>query len=198
MKLAERLHATHRFWRYRLTNDRHEIAFIRKHVARSQTVLDIGAHRGAYTYWLARAVGPSGTVYAFEPLPELVRYMEEIRQAFGLSNVRIIAKALSSANGEFNLFKPNCHPLGAATLESLSDFDGTYITVSTVRLDDFVEREPDLPRPISFISAMCKIMNCKFFKVVNAYYDKIAPHSCLSACRTAGKSCLAISRALDT
>ena len=31
------------------------------------TVLDIGANKGIYCFWMMRAVGPSGNVIAFEP-----------------------------------------------------------------------------------------------------------------------------------
>lgn len=151
MRLAERLHAMHRFWRYRLRQDRHELAYVRKHVAHGQTVLDIGANRGAYTYWLSKAVGPTGAVYAFEPQPELAQYVEDSKQAFQLSNVKVINKALSSANGDVQMFRPDCHPWGGGSLESFPDYEGTYITVSAQRLDDFVAQEADLPRPISFI-----------------------------------------------
>jgi len=38
-------------------------------VQKGESVLDIGANYGLYTYHLSRAVGPSGRVYAFEPVP---------------------------------------------------------------------------------------------------------------------------------
>jgi len=151
MKFTERLHALHRFWRYRLRQDRHELAFARQQVAPGQTVLDIGANRGAYTYWLSKAVGPSGSVYAFEPQPELARYIENSARAFRLSNVKVINKALSFENGEVQLYRPDCHPLGGASLEEFPDYPGTYMPVTAQRLDDFVAQTPDLPRPISFI-----------------------------------------------
>lgn len=151
MKLAERLHAMHRFWRYRLRQDRLELALVRKQVAPGQTVLDVGANKGAYTYWLSKAAGPSGSVYAFEPQPELARYIEDSARAFRLSNVKVINKALSCESGAVELFRPDCHPLGGATLEEAPGYTGTYMPVTRQRLDDFVAQTPDLPRPISFI-----------------------------------------------
>ena len=151
MRFAERVHAMHRFWRYRLRQDRHELAFIRAHVGPGQTVLDVGANRGAYTYWLSKAVGPTGAVYAFEPQPELAQYVEDSKQAFRLSNVKVINKALSYVSGDVELFRPDCHPWGGGSLESCPGYEGPYITVSAQTLDDFVAREQDLPAPISFI-----------------------------------------------
>lgn len=40
------------------------------------TVIDIGAHSGRHTVQLAEAVGPSGKVFAFEPLPEMFPVLE--------------------------------------------------------------------------------------------------------------------------
>ena len=151
MKLTERLHAMHRFWRYRLRQDRLELALVRQQVAPGQTVLDVGGNKGAYTYWLSKAVGTTGSVYTFEPQPELAQYIEDSAQAFRLSNVQVINKALSCESGEVQLFRPDCHPLGGATLEEAPGYSGTYMPIIRQRLDDFVAQTPDLPRPISFI-----------------------------------------------
>ncbi|MEO8498608.1 MAG: FkbM family methyltransferase, partial [Planctomycetota bacterium] len=147
----ERLHAMHRIWRYRLRQERLELALVRKLVAPGQTVLDVGGNKGAYTYWLSKAVGPSGSVYAFEPQPELAQYIEDSARTFRLSNVKVINKALSCESGQAELFRPDCHPLGGASLEECPGFTGTYMPVVKQRLDDFVAQTPDLPRPISFI-----------------------------------------------
>ena len=44
--------------------------------------MDIGAHKGAYVYWMQRAVGPSGTVFAFEPQVALAAYKNRIIRGF--------------------------------------------------------------------------------------------------------------------
>jgi tetratricopeptide (TPR) repeat protein len=44
-----------------------EIHFIRKAVTEGMKVIDIGANYGLYTMNMARAAGPSGRVWAFEP-----------------------------------------------------------------------------------------------------------------------------------
>jgi predicted methyltransferase len=52
-----------------------------------QTVADIGAGSGYYTELLARAVGPSGRVYATEIQPEMLRLIEQRIQRRKLANV---------------------------------------------------------------------------------------------------------------
>jgi predicted methyltransferase len=66
-----KLRLLYRAYRYRWKNDPTEIAFVRAHVQPGSIALDVGAHKGGYTYWLAKGVGPSGHVYAFEPQPRL-------------------------------------------------------------------------------------------------------------------------------
>jgi FkbM family methyltransferase len=43
------------------------IALLKSHTSPGDTVIEVGANVGAHTLLLARLVGPSGTVYAFEP-----------------------------------------------------------------------------------------------------------------------------------
>jgi len=51
-------------------NDRH--VFV-SHLREGMTVMDVGANWGLYSLLASRAVGPSGKVYAFEPVPEIQR-----------------------------------------------------------------------------------------------------------------------------
>src|SRR6476469_1137711 len=46
-----------------------ELELIPLAVRPGDTVLDIGANFGLYAYHMGRAVGPSGKVYCFEPIP---------------------------------------------------------------------------------------------------------------------------------
>ena len=46
-----------------------ELDLVRCGVRPGESAIDIGANYGLYCYHLSRAVGPSGTVYAFEPVP---------------------------------------------------------------------------------------------------------------------------------
>jgi FkbM family methyltransferase len=55
--------------------------------------VDVGANFGAYTHALARAVGPTGRVFAFEPLPAAAAVLE--RSCAALPNVHVRREALS-------------------------------------------------------------------------------------------------------
>jgi len=55
-----------------------------------QTVADIGAGSGYYTELLARAVGPSGRVYATDIQPEMIRLLEQRIQRKRLAHVQAV------------------------------------------------------------------------------------------------------------
>ena len=71
MGLQARLRLSFRAWRYRLRNDPGAIPYLLATLGPGRMALDIGAHKGAYSYWMIKAVGPWGEVIAFEPQPEL-------------------------------------------------------------------------------------------------------------------------------
>jgi FkbM family methyltransferase len=62
-------------------------------------VLDIGASVGYYTLIAARAVGPSGKVYAFEPAPEEFDLLVQNIELNNYANVAASRQAVSDSNG---------------------------------------------------------------------------------------------------
>lgn len=80
-----------------------------------ETALDIGANFGLYSYHLSRAVGPSGLVYAFEPVPFTSASLETVCRLLRLKNVRRIPKGCSQQNGNipFTLPIQSVGPLSA-------------------------------------------------------------------------------------
>ena len=78
MGLKQRLKLRWRAWRYRLRLDAEEIALVRATLQPGDVAVDIGAHKGAYTYWMAKGVGGSGRVFSFEPQPVLCRALQGV------------------------------------------------------------------------------------------------------------------------
>ena len=67
MNIVEKAHFLHRAWRYRLRGDKFGVSFLRTRNLAGKTAVDIGAHRGVYSYWMHKQVGTRGSVIAFEP-----------------------------------------------------------------------------------------------------------------------------------
>src|SRR5262245_33698247 len=94
-QLRARMTWRYRAWRYRLLVERPGVHFVREHLKPGQLALDIGAHKGAYLYWMQRAVGCAGRVVAYEPQPELANYLSTVVGAERLEHVTVVNSALS-------------------------------------------------------------------------------------------------------
>lgn len=141
-----RLRARALKYRYRL--DRAELAFLRACVAPGHIAVDLGAHKGAYTYWLAKAVGSTGRVLAVEPQPLLAARLRSLMAS--RSQVVVHGAAASDATAEGTL---SLAPNGSSHAASIAGFPdgrvGPTVTVPTITLADLVSTY-QLPR-VDFI-----------------------------------------------
>jgi FkbM family methyltransferase len=144
--LAESAHLLVRAWRHRLLKDRWEVAYVRAALAPGDCCLDIGSHKGAYAYWMARRVGPRGLVVAFEPQPGYAAIQRRLWSHRGVTQVRVEEIALSDHAGSAALWVPAWGPSPGASLvrESLGD-GAQQVTVPMTTLDAYAA-EKALPR----------------------------------------------------
>src|SRR4051794_9943159 len=104
--MSVRLKYVYRAYRYRFRVDPAEIRFVLQSLQPGHVAVDIGCHKGAYTYWMSRRVGSSGAVYAFEPQPKQVAYLREVFSAMRYDNVELVPMALSDKCGQLPLYTP--------------------------------------------------------------------------------------------
>lgn len=139
MNLLEVLRYRHRAWKARRRNERAEITALFGLIRGGDTVLDLGAHKGSYLYWLRQAVGAEGRVLAFEPQPALAAYLREVVGALRWKNVTIENQGVSARPGSLTLHIPG--PVGSispgATFETgiVSKADGQTAEVRVTTLD---------------------------------------------------------------
>ena len=76
-----------------------QIKFLRRLLQPGQAVIDIGANYGVYSLSMARAVGPTGRVWAFEPASETAKLLAEAIASNGFSQVILERSALSKHCG---------------------------------------------------------------------------------------------------
>lgn len=74
-----------------------EFAFVEQAVEPGQTAIDIGASYGVYSLALAKAVGPSGRVFAYEPTSEVRAKLERSRDLNEAPQLTILGKAIADA-----------------------------------------------------------------------------------------------------
>lgn len=76
-----------------------EIAFVRRFLKPGMAALDAGAAYGVYALAMAKAVGPTGRVWAFEPASATTAHLERSVARNGFANVTVIRSALSDVAG---------------------------------------------------------------------------------------------------
>ncbi|MBX3228136.1 MAG: FkbM family methyltransferase [Labilithrix sp.] len=76
-----------------------ELELIARVVREGDTAIDIGANFGLWAYYFSKAVGPSGKVYSFEPIPFTARTFRLIARVLGFSqNVELVTKGCGAKN----------------------------------------------------------------------------------------------------
>jgi FkbM family methyltransferase len=141
----------HRLLRYRWSAERVELRYTLSREFTGGSALDIGAHRGVYSYWMHRQFRNATRIVAFEPQAELAEYLSRFRRAFHLERMEVVPLGLSSHSGSRQMHRPRGH-WGAATLDEFS-YDSTATDVFNVpvtTIDEYLAAHPEL-RPVQFI-----------------------------------------------
>lgn len=72
-----------------------------------ETALDIGANYGLYAYHMSRAVGPTGRVYSFEPIPFTARTFRLVQRALRFThNVELVNAGCGEKAGRVSFTVP--------------------------------------------------------------------------------------------
>jgi len=109
--------------------------------------VDVGANHGMWTLALSDAVGPDGTVLAFEPVPFTFGTLAAVADRTEHSNVMLMQAGCSDAAGSFKMVIPDQDAGASDDLQAhLADRDGdpeshgsTSVTCEMVRLDDVLD-----------------------------------------------------------
>jgi FkbM family methyltransferase len=95
-------------------------------------VLDVGANVGFYSLLASQIVGPTGRVFAFEPLPRNARYLHAHLRLNKIQNVTVLECAAWDASGTVQFQEAADASQGSVTPEGL-------LQVRALSLDDFAE-----------------------------------------------------------
>jgi FkbM family methyltransferase len=80
-----------------------EIKFVRRLLQAGQKAIDIGANYGLFTLTIAKAVGPEGRVWSFEPASSTAAFLAESIAANQWGHIRLDQRALSDHEGAARL-----------------------------------------------------------------------------------------------
>jgi FkbM family methyltransferase len=115
-----------------------EIKFLRGLLRPGQHVIDIGANLGVYSLSMARTVGPTGRVWAFEPASSTAALLAQSIAANEFGHVVLEQCALSSASGTLRLALHENSELNELVRDSEPSGASEAVRVST--LDECRER----------------------------------------------------------
>ena len=114
-------------------HERGEKDFIESIAEAGMTAVDVGGNYGFAACAISRAVGETGRVYCFEPVPEYREILEDNIRANGLGNVEVVPAAAGKEEGQANFYID-----GGAT--SIVPKDGKKtVAADIVCLDDFLK-----------------------------------------------------------
>ena len=126
-----------RAWKYRLFIEKQEIKFLLNNLKPGQTVVDIGAYKGAYTYWMSKSIGAAGKVFAFEPQPEAYTSLKNLLNQSHSNNVHLELLALSSKKGHATILRPGDKFSPSASISFEKNLGRQTLTVETTTLDNY-------------------------------------------------------------
>ena len=90
-------------------------AFLRRRLRPGDTFVDVGANIGCLSALASRLVGPRGSVVAIEPSRAQIAALQETLTRNDLTNVRLVAAAVSDRDQELHLFAGPIRNTGMTT-----------------------------------------------------------------------------------
>ena len=113
------------------------LSVVRNLCSAGDDVLDVGANFGGITIAMSRAVGPRGSVFAFEANPGIAKRCQDAVVEAGCGNVQIVHGAIFSQSGQsIDLFLSD-NQVADSIHYRVSE---NSIKVPTLALDDYVAR----------------------------------------------------------
>jgi len=162
LNTLEKLHFLHRAFRYRYRSEKFSVQYMLSRLSKGDTVFDIGANRGLYSYWMARAVGDSGKVFSFEPQKEMQAQLRAMKESFRLPMVEVVPNGLSTEPGTLTMKRPEYNWGGASIEAREHTCKMDVFEVDVIRLDDFVEERGI--RNVSFVKCDVEGHELKVFQ----------------------------------
>ena len=130
----------------------HDLKIFKDNVKNGDNVVDLGANIGYFTLILAKLVGPTGKVFAFEPDPRNLTLLKKNIEYNNYKNVIIVPKAVSNVNDKCTLYVGQ-KTFGQNRIYKPEKTDTQKFVPTdseTIRLDDFFKANNLLDK-ISFI-----------------------------------------------
>lgn len=120
------------------TAEPHLQQIIKRYVGPGDVVYDIGANIGYVSLSLAKRVGATGQVIAFEPIPQNFEKLQQIVQINDLHNIRIYDLAASDKAGEA-VIRIADNSSTASLVWHKNNASATTLVIKTAAIDDLAQ-----------------------------------------------------------
>lgn len=144
-----------------------EVAFLESVLKPGMTVIEGGANRGVTAVAIAAAVGTSGHVYAFEPVPEYFETLQTNIKRNKALNATPYNLAISDRTGPLPFYK---HGEGSGVTPAQ---DAEEIQVEGITITDFLSTH--YIRKVDFINLDCEGSELLIFRNAAAWLKELAP-----------------------
>jgi len=153
------------------------------------TVVDLGANYGEYTFLLANLTGGNGKVYAVEPVPETFQILSRVVGKLGLRNVELFNCAVSDKDGSARMEIP-LHQYGGnnfymarivpkqSSPTSLANFEVSCRSLDSLLLNRLVT-------PVSFVKCDVEGHELAVLKGASQFFERSRPAMMIEVSGTA-------------
>jgi len=123
-----------------------DFEIFKEHVQEGDITIDIGANIGYFTLMLAKLVGPTGKVFAFEPDPRNISLLRKNIEINNYQNIIVIPKAVSNINQKCTLFTSQSSFGQNRIYEPKKTRNQEFIPIEseTIKLDDFFKNKDEM------------------------------------------------------
>ena len=144
-----------------------EVRFLQSIAKPGMRALDVGGNRGVTAVAMAKQVGNTGRIYAFEPVPEYYAELNENLSRNGVKNVSAHMLALSNRTGRIRFYK---HGEGSG-ITATEDAEMIWVEATTIT-DFFADQDIDR---IDLINLDCEGSELLVFQGAKAILEEQSP-----------------------
>ena len=106
MILTEKFILWYRARNYKNKYDKGGISYLTSVIKEGQVIIDVGAHKAGYTFWMLKKLKKTGRIFSIEPQQILYQYIKKLKHIFNWKNVSVENIALSDKAGIAKLYIP--------------------------------------------------------------------------------------------